>query len=137
MIHQTEWTQRTGGRGLYRITRDVEDALEQTGVLTGLCTLFIHHTSASLIISENADPTVLDDLNDFLERLVPDGDPRYAHSLEGPDDMPAHIRSVLTQTSISIPIMNGRLSLGTWQGIYLWEHRTSAHRRRISVTICG
>lgn len=137
MIHQTEWTQTPPGRGLYRITRQVEEAVARSGVLTGLCTLFIHHTSASLIISENADPTVLDDLNDFLERLVPDGDPRYAHSLEGPDDMPAHIRSVLTQTSVSIPVMNGRLALGTWQGIYLWEHRTSAHRRRISVTICG
>ena len=121
MIPQTEWTQRTGGRGLYRNTRDVEDALAQTGVLTGLCTLFIHHTSASLIISENADPAVLDDLNDFLERLVPDGDPRYAHGLEGP--MTCRLTSgVLTQTSISIPIMNesvvadylaGYLPLGT------------------------
>ena len=137
MIFQSELTRHTPGRGLYKVTQAVENAVGESGVRAGLCTVFIHHTSASLIISENADPTVCADLNDFMARLVPDGDPRYAHAFEGPDDMAAHIRSVLTQTSVSIPVINGRLALGTWQGLYLWEHRTSAHRRRLSVTING
>ena len=103
----------------------------------GLATVFIHHTSASLIICENADPSVRRDLETFAKRLVPDGDPMFTHDAEGDDDMPAHVRSVLTQTSIGIPIVDGKLALGTWQGLYLWEHRTAPHARRVTVTVVG
>lgn len=123
------------GRGIWDLTARVQRIVADSGVSSGLCTVFIHHTSASLIISENADPTVHRDLNAFLQRLVPDGDPLFQHTDEGPDDMPSHVRSVLTQTSLSIPIAAGRCDLGTWQGIYLWEHRTAPHRRRLTVTI--
>ncbi len=103
----------------------------------GLATVFIHHTSASLIICENADPSVRRDLEAFAARLVPDGDQLFTHDAEGPDDMPAHVRTVLTQTSIGIPIEDGALALGTWQGLYVWEHRTAPHRRRVTVTVIG
>ena len=125
------------GRGTYELTADVQRLVGQARVTRGLCNLFIHHTSASLLISENADPAVHRDLGAFMQRLCPDGDPLFEHDDEGPDDMPAHVRSALTQTAISIPIAGGRCDLGTWQGIYLWEHRHAPHRRRITVTIIG
>lgn len=125
----------TRGKGLYPITRDVAKWVSSTGVQSGLLTLFLQHTSASLVIQENADPDVVLDLADFFERLVPEGDPendrRYRHTTEGPDDMPSHIRAALTQTHLSIPVADGRMALGTWQGIYLFEHRTSAQRRSV------
>ena len=107
----------------------------QSGVVDGLCHLFLRHTSASLLITENADPDVRHDLEGFMSRLVPDGDPAWIHSMEGPDDMPAHIRSVLTCSELTLPVREGRLALGTWQGVYLWEHRTHPHRRRIDISI--
>jgi secondary thiamine-phosphate synthase enzyme len=125
------------GRGTYELTADVQRIVRQAGVARGLCNLFIHHTSASLLINENADPAVHRDLDAFMKRLVPDGDPLFEHDDEGPDDMPAHVRCALTQTSISVPIAGGRCDLGTWQGIYLWEHRHAPHKRRITVTIIG
>lgn len=125
----------TRGRGMVDITRRVADAVTACGARTGLCTVFIRHTSASLIISENADPDVLRDLETFISRLVPDGDPAYRHDAEGPDDMPAHVRSVLTATSLSVPIVAGKVALGTWQAIYLWEHREAPHRREILVHV--
>ncbi len=127
----------TRGKGLYPFTRDVAKWISSMGVQTGLLTLFIQHTSASLVIQENADPDVVLDLADFFERLVPENDPRYRHTTEGPDDMPSHIRSGLTQTHLSIPIAQGRMALGTWQGIYLFEHRTSAQRRSVVAQIIG
>jgi secondary thiamine-phosphate synthase enzyme len=125
----------TRGRGTYDITRHVGVAVTASGVDEGLATIFVHHTSASLIICENADPTVRQDLEAFIARLVPDGDPLFTHIDEGDDDMPAHVRCVLTQTSIGVPIADGRLDLGTWQGLYLWEHRKAPHERRVSVRI--
>jgi len=127
----------TKARGTYDITERVRDVVARSGVRAGLATVFIHHTSASLIICENADPGVRRDLEAFAARLVPDGDALFEHDDEGPDDMPAHVRTVLTQTSIGIPIANGALDLGTWQGIYVWEHRTAPHRRRVTVTVLG
>lgn len=127
----------TPGRSTRDITREVSDVVARAGVSSGLCNVFVQHTSASLMICENADPTVRSDLEAFLTRLVPDGDSLFEHTAEGPDDMPAHVRSVLTQTSISVPVVNGRLALGTWQGIYLWEHRHRGHRRRVTVTVLG
>lgn len=122
---------RTRGKGLYPCTREVADWLASTKAETGLLTLFIQHTSAALVIQENADPDVVLDLADFFERLAPESDPRYRHDTEGPDDMPAHIRSALTQTSLSIPVIGGRMALGTWQGIYVFEHRSGPQRRRV------
>jgi secondary thiamine-phosphate synthase enzyme len=127
----------TRGRGTYEITRQIQQVVERSGVVRGLCSLFIHHTSASLIVCENADPTVRRDLESFAARLAPDGDPAYVHDSEGPDDMPAHIRAILTLTSLTIPVEGRRCDLGTWQGVFLWEHRTSTHRRRITVTVTG
>ena len=124
---------QTSGRGLYEISAAVENCLPN--VSSGLCHLFIHHTSASLLITENADRDVLGDLERFFARLVPDGDALFQHVAEGPDDMSAHIRSALTQTSLSIPFQRGKLQLGTWQGIYLWEHRMASHRRTVTVSI--
>lgn len=112
-----------GGRGLHEFTRQVAEAVENSGVEEGLCTLFIRHTSASLLIQENADPSAQRDLERWLDRLVPENDAIYTHTAEGPDDMPAHIKSALTATSLGIPIIDRRLALGTWQGIFLWEHR--------------
>ncbi|MDH5764257.1 MAG: secondary thiamine-phosphate synthase enzyme YjbQ [Nitrospinota bacterium] len=127
----------TRGRGLININHEIVSWVQEQGMTTGLLTVFIRHTSASLVIQENADPDVLRDLSAFFDRLVPDGDPRYRHSSEGDDDMPAHIRSALTQTQISIPLVNGRLSLGTWQDIYLFEHRTAPHRRQVVLHLSG
>lgn len=125
----------TGGRGTTDITERLAKVVSDASAEDGLCHVFIQHTSASLIVCENADPAVRRDLERFAKRLVPDGDPLYEHTDEGPDDMPAHVRSILTQTSLTIPIARGRLSLGTWQGIYLWEHRTSPHSRQVTVSV--
>ncbi|MGY6630729.1 MAG: secondary thiamine-phosphate synthase enzyme YjbQ [Wenzhouxiangella sp.] len=127
-------TVNTPGRALVNITREVSEALEQSGVKDGVCQLFIRHTSASLMINENADPDVLHDLETFFSGLVIDGDARFRHRAEGPDDMAAHIRSALTQITLSIPVAAGRLMLGTWQGIYLWEHRHARHQREVVAT---
>ncbi|HEY5622338.1 MAG TPA: secondary thiamine-phosphate synthase enzyme YjbQ [Gammaproteobacteria bacterium] len=134
-MFQRELTVQTTRRGGFEITREVADLVRSSEVESGLCNLFICHTSASLMISENADPAVLRDLETFMADLVPDGDPRFAHTAEGPDDMPAHVRSILTQTELNVPVRDARLALGTWQGIFVWEHRTRPHRRRIVVTI--
>jgi len=123
----------SSGQGLHEFTSLVEKIVQEGGMDEGLCTLFIQHTSASLIIQENADPSARIDLERWLNRLVKEDDPLYSHTVEGPDDMPAHIKSVLTSTSVSIPILHGRLALGTWQGIYLWEHRHYRGRRQIIV----
>ena len=128
---------RTRGRGTTEITRQVDDAVRASGIADGLCTVFIHHTSASLIINENADPDVQRDLDAFLSRLVPDGDSIFVHTMEGPDDMPAHVRTALTQTSLSIPVTSSRCALGTWQGVFVWEHRHRGHTRRVTVTVVG
>lgn len=128
---------KTSGRGSYEITGDVERVVADSRVKAGLCHLFIQHTSASLMVCENADPTVRRDLDAWLERLVPDGDPLFHHTAEGADDMPAHIRSVLTQSSLTIPVSNGRSGLGTWQGIFVYEHRLAPHRRSVIVTVQG
>ena len=125
----------TPGQGLHEITADVNAAVRGCGIEHGLCTLFVRHTSASLVIQENADPTAKRDLERWIARLVPEGDPFYQHDTEGPDDMPAHIKAALTATSLSIPVMEKRLALGTWQGIYLWEHRRRGSRREIVVHI--
>jgi secondary thiamine-phosphate synthase enzyme len=130
-------TVRTRGRALYEITREVQARVQQAALLTGLCTLHLQHTSASLLIQENADPDVRRDFEQFFARLVPDGDSLFVHTMEGDDDMPAHVRTALTTVNLSIPITQGRLSLGTWQGIYVWEHRTSAHTRTVVVHLLG
>lgn len=137
MILQESLTVTTDGRGTYDITRSVQQQVRASGVRIGLCHVFVHHTSASLILCENADPTVRSDLDAFMARLVPDGDRLFEHSDEGPDDMPAHIRAILTQVELTLPISAGACALGTWQGLYLYEHRTRGHRRRITLTIQG
>ncbi|NPC72237.1 YjbQ family protein [Corallococcus sp. AB004] len=137
MYQAKELTVSTRGRGLVDITGEVQKAVKGTGIREGLCTVFLHHTSASLIIGENADPVVQRDLEAFFSRLVKDGDPLFQHDAEGPDDMPAHVRTVLTQLSLSIPVKDGEADLGTWQGVYVWEHRTSPHRRRVTVSVLG
>ena len=137
MFYRGELTVSTRGRGTYDITDDVAAIITASRARDALATVFIHHTSASLIVCENADPSVRSDLETFAARLVPDGDPMFAHNDEGPDDMPAHVRSVLTQTSIGIPVLAGRLGLGTWQGLYVWEHRIAPHRRQVTVTVIG
>jgi len=125
----------TQGRGSHDITADIHNAVRDSGITEGLCHIFIHHTSASLMLCENADPVVRRDLDAFMARLVPDGDPLFEHQSEGPDDMPAHVRTVLTQTGIQIPVIDGRCALGAWQGVYVWEHRTAAHKRRFTVSV--
>ena len=127
----------TSGRGLSNITAAIAATVRESGISTGLCNAFIQHTSASLLISENADPVVLEDLEKFMQVLVKDGNPLFSHVSEGPDDMPAHVRTVLTETSITVPVAGGKLALGTWQGIYLWEHRKAAHSRSVLVTVQG
>jgi secondary thiamine-phosphate synthase enzyme len=130
-------TVRTRGRGFSEITRDVQSFVRGAGLVTGLCTLHLQHTSASLLIQENADPDVRRDFERFFARLVPDGDPLFVHTMEGDDDMPAHVRTALTTVNLSIPIADGRLCLGTWQGIYVWEHRTAPHTRTVVVHVLG
>lgn len=125
----------TTGQGLHEITREVQSVVTRAGVVEGLCTVFVQHTSASLTIQENADPSARHDLEQFLNRLVPENDPLYTHTSEGPDDMPAHLKAALTAITLSIPVTANRLSLGTWQGIYLWEHRHHGGNRRIAVHV--
>jgi secondary thiamine-phosphate synthase enzyme len=125
----------TPGRGLHEITERVEAAVRRSALAEGLCTIFVRHTSASLVIQENADPSARRDLERWMERTVPDGDPFHTHDTEGPDDMPAHIRAALTATSLAVPIADGRLALGTWQGIYLWEHRRRGSPRQLVLHI--
>ena len=127
----------TRGRGLYPITREIEHRAEGQGVRTGLLTVFIQHTSASLTIQENADPDVVRDLDEFFARIVPEDAEWYRHTVEGPDDMPAHIRAALTQTQLTIPLVDARLALGTWQGIYVFEHRSRPHRRSVVLHLAG
>ena len=124
-------------RGLTPITEPIERAVSAAGIRDGLCTVFIRHTSASLLIQENADPAVCRDLEAFLSRLVPDGDTRFTHMAEGPDDMPAHVKAALTRTSEQIPIRDGRLALGTWQGLFVWEHRSGRYQREVIVHLLG
>jgi len=130
-----ELTISTRGSGLHEITREVEAAAADATIEEGLCTVFIRHTSASLTIQENADPSARRDLEAWLARLAPEDDPLYTHTAEGPDDMPSHLRSILTDVSLSIPIVGGRLALGTWQGVYVWEHRRRGHERRVVVHV--
>jgi secondary thiamine-phosphate synthase enzyme len=125
------------GRRIYDITPQVLDWANQSGLQTGMLTLYIQHTSASLMINENYDPEVLVDMERFFERLVPDGDPLFIHTAEGPDDMPAHVRTALTQTSLSIPLLDGKVALGTWQGIFLYEHRLASHTRKVLLHLIG
>ena len=136
-MQQLELQIETDGRGTYDLTRQVEEAVQQSGITTGLCHIFLRHTSASLMLCENADPAVMQDLEAFMTRLTPDGDPLYTHTAEGPDDMSAHVRSVLTHSDLNVPIRDGKCDLGTWQGIFLWEHRIAAHRRNITLTLSG
>ena len=137
MVTQKQIRVDTRGRGTNELTSDVQSIVRRSGVKTGTCNVFIRHTSASLIICENADPAVLSDLETFMARLVSDGDPMFTHTAEGPDDMPAHVRSILTQSDLTMPVTDGRCALGTWQGICLWEHRHRGHRRTVVVTVTG
>jgi len=139
MVRQSvhELTPHTRGRGFYEITREVAALVRDAKLQTGLATLHIQHTSASLLIQENADPEVRRDLERIFARLAPDGDPLFQHTLEGEDDMPAHVRTALTTVNLSIPIVRGHLALGTWQGIYLWEHRAEGHSRCVAVHLLG
>jgi secondary thiamine-phosphate synthase enzyme len=125
----------THGQGLHEITEKVQKEVKRAAISEGLCTVFVRHTSASLVIQENADPSAKHDLERWLNRLVPDGDPFYSHDAEGPDDMPGHIKAALTATSLSIPVSGGKLALGTWQGVYLWEHRHRGSRRELVLHI--
>lgn len=136
-IHQTAHTVHTSGKGLHEITDFVAGELKHCGLKHGVVTVFCQHTSCSLVIMENADPTARADLNAWFERLVPENDPHFEHTLEGPDDMPSHIKMALTRTSETVPFAAGRLLLGTWQGIYLWEHRAAPYARRFVLTIVG
>jgi secondary thiamine-phosphate synthase enzyme len=137
MVYQETFRIETTGRSSYSITAAIQRHVQQSGVRFGLCHLFLKHTSASLILCENADPGVRDDLERFMSRLVPDGDALFTHTAEGPDDMPAHIRNILTHSDLTLPVTDGRCSLGTWQGVYLWEHRQQGHHREITVTVYG
>jgi secondary thiamine-phosphate synthase enzyme len=137
MIRQQEFSINTRGRGTWDITGQVQDAVRASGIRIGMCHVFIKHTSASLMLCENADPAVRRDLETFMARQVPDGDPMFTHDAEGPDDMPSHVRSVLTQSDLNLPIRDGRCALGTWQGVFLWEHRFAGHERKILLTMTG
>ena len=137
MIAREEFEVKTPGRGTHDLSADIQSIVAKSGIRTGMCHVFICHTSASLMLSENADPAVLKDLETFMSRQVRDGDPMFTHTAEGPDDMSAHVRSVLTQTDLNLPVTAGRCALGTWQGIYLWEHRYAPHSRRVIVTVQG
>lgn len=137
MWHQAFIMVESKGRGLIDITPELKALVAEQSMAMGLCHCFLQHTSASLLINENYDPSVQRDLGVFLDELVPDGDSRYQHTLEGPDDMAAHVKTALTQTELSIPITNSQLQLGTWQGVYIWEHRLKPHTRKVMVTMCG
>ncbi|HEY9198179.1 MAG TPA: secondary thiamine-phosphate synthase enzyme YjbQ [Gammaproteobacteria bacterium] len=137
MVFQKSFEIATRGRGSYLITQEIQGYVTEAGIRTGVAHVFVHHTSASLMLCENADPEVRADLERFMGRLVPDGDPLFHHIDEGRDDMPAHVRTLLTGSALSVPVSAGRCALGTWQGIYLWEHRTAGHRRRLTLTVYG
>ena len=137
MITQKEFSVATDGRGTYDLSERIQRFVADSGIRTGLCHVFLKHTSASLMLCENADPAVRHDLETFMLRYVPDGDPMFTHTMEGPDDMPAHVRSILTQNDLSMPVASGRCALGTWQGVYLWEHRLAPHNRKVMLTISG
>lgn len=136
-VHHDQLELRTQGKRLYEITDDVQSKIDKYGVQNGTATVFVQHTSCSIVIMENADPTARRDLEEFFERLVPENAHYFSHNSEGSDDMPSHIRMVLTHTSETVPIVNGKMHLGTWQGIFLFEHRRSAHRRKIFITTIG
>ena len=136
-VYQTTLTIRTRGAGTYEITDAVAGALQKSGLRQGIATVFCQHTSCSLVLMENADPSARRDLEAWLDRLVPPDDPHFTHTLEGPDDMPSHIKMALTRSSETIPFADGRLLLGTWQGIFLWEHRSAAHTRSVVLTLMG
>lgn len=135
--HVEEFSVRTHGKGTLEITREIAGIVSRSGIRNGTVTVFVQHTSASLVIMENADPSARRDLEMFFEKLVPENTPWFVHTLEGPDDMPSHIRMALTRTSEVIPILNGRMTLGTWQGIFLFEHRRAPHHRKIAVSVAG
>ena len=137
MIEQKILRLRTRGRGTTEVTADIERVVHSSGIRTGVCHVFIQHTSASLMICENADPTVREDMETIMRSIAPDGDSRYRHDTEGPDDMASHARTVLTTSSLTLPVGNAKLLLGTWQGVYLWEHRHAAHERNMVVTVQG
>lgn len=137
MINQQKLQFSTTGRGTYNITKQITAAINKSDIKNGLCNLFVQHTSASLILCENADPDVREDLDAYMAKLVKDGDPAYKHTDEGPDDMAAHIRTILTESSLTLPIKDGHCDLGIWQGIFLWEHRTHPYTRSIALTIMG
>jgi secondary thiamine-phosphate synthase enzyme len=137
MVFQDSFTVTTRGRGTISITMELQERVRRSGIRTGICNIFLRHTSASLIVCENADPEVRSDLERYMARLVPDGDPLFRHTAEGPDDMPAHIRNILTTSEMTLPVRNQRCDLGTWQGIFLWEHRTAVHQRRLTITVYG
>lgn len=136
-VHTEMLDLRTTGKGTYEITEQVSEILGRSGIVDGTMTVFVRHTSCSLIIMENADPTARRDLEEFFDRLVPENAPYFEHNAEGPDDMPSHIRAVLTRSSEVIPVTNSRLQLGTWQGVFLFEHRRAAHKRNLVVTVIG
>ena len=137
MISQEKLVVATQGRGTYDLSARVQDVVAASGIEMGMCHVFIRHTSASLMLCENADPSVRLDLETFMSKQVPDGDPMFTHTAEGPDDMPAHVRSILTQSDLNLPVSAGQCALGTWQGIYLWEHRHAPHTRHVVVTVQG
>ncbi|MDX3904882.1 MAG: secondary thiamine-phosphate synthase enzyme YjbQ [Pigmentiphaga sp.] len=136
-VAQQAFTIDTPGRGLIEITDSIRRFVRNSGMTVGVAHVFVSHTSCSLLVTENADPDVRADLERYFSRLVPDGDSLYAHDVEGPDDMPAHVRAALTAVSLSLPLSNGGLALGTWQGVYLWEHRQRPHRRHVTITLVG
>ena len=137
MVYQESITYSTSGRGSYDVTSEIARIASASNITTGVCSIFIHHTSASLIITENADPTVRNDLETILQRLAPDGDPEYQHDYEGDDDMSGHVRCMLTNDSLTVPISEGKLNLGTWQGLFLYEHRYRGYQRKLTVTVLG
>lgn len=137
MLYQHKLRFSTTGRGTYNITKQITETIEKSRIKFGICHIFVQHTSASLILCENADKTVREDLNAYMAKLVKDGDSQYKHKTEGPDDMAAHIRTILTQSSLSIPVSKGKCDLGLWQGVFLWEHRTAPFKRNVAITIMG
>ena len=136
-VFTKDWSLRTKGKGTYEITDSVLDALNESGLKQGIVSVFVKHTSCSLVLMENADPTARVDLERFMDDLVPDDYPYFVHTMEGPDDMPSHIKMCLTRSSENLPFSNGKLDLGTWQGIFIWEHRMAPHNRKLVITVLG
>ena len=136
-VFTKDWSLKTKGKGTYEITDSVSDVLNESGLKQGIVSVFVNHTSCSLVLMENADPTARVDLERFMDDLVPDDYPYFVHTMEGPDDMPSHIKMCLTRSSENLPFSNGRLDLGTWQGIFLWEHRVTPHNRKLVITVLG